>query len=255
MNIKTLTLLSSLAVSSLAHADTFYTDRSAWQTAAASNGPLLSGFSGLSTESYFYLGDCGPGRLADNGWQSHFNDAGTTLQFDAFHGKEMSAFGADFTLEADNGSLGLYFMDANRPTIYKHLAQSGFVGLTGAFSELLILPEDLRGLGTRGYGLGYTVADLSTQDSPTPEPASWLTMLTGLALLAVGLWRKHAMQVIKGGLMSGRAISKHLEELQFQLDRIEEQIKVLREEEREPQQQKIQDIRAQLNRCAAGYYC
>ncbi len=200
MQIKTLTLISSLAVASLARSDSFYTDRAAWQTAAVSNGPLLSGFSGLSTESYYYLGDCGPGRLANDVWTGHFIDAGTTLQFDAFHGAELAAFGADFSLQSANGSLGLYFMDANSPTIYKHVAQSGFIGVTGAFSELLIVPENLKGLGLQGYGLGYGISDVSRQDSSTPEPATWATMLTGLALLLIGVWRKHGLMLTRAAL-------------------------------------------------------
>lgn len=201
MKLKTLTLISGLAVSSLAHADTFYTDRGAWQTAAANNGTLHNGFSGLTPESYYYLGDCGDdGRLANDVWTGHFIDAPTTLQFDAFHGTELAAFGADFSLQADNGGLGLYFMDANSPTIYKHVAQSGFIGLTGPFSELLIVPENLTGLGTRGYGLGYGIDNLQRQDAATPEPASWGTMLVGFALLLIGAWRKHALMLTRAVL-------------------------------------------------------
>ncbi len=53
--------------------------------------------------------------------------------------------------------------------------------------------------------------------------------------------------------MSARAITQHLAELQRQLDLIEENLKALRDAEREPREQKIADIRAQLDRCAAGY--
>lgn len=201
MKLKTLTLTAGLAVSSLAHADTFYTDRGAWQTAAVSNGPLLSGFSGIGTESYFYLGDCGDGRLANNVWTGHFND-NPTLQFDAFHfGKPMSAFGADFTLQAANGSLGLYFWDPNNPTSpasYERVTQSGFIGVTGTFTEMGIIPESFTGLGLQGFGLGYGISDVSRQDPTVPEPATWATMLTGFALLLIGVWRKHAQVLTRG---------------------------------------------------------
>ncbi len=117
----------------------------------------------------------------------------------------MSAFGADFTLQASNGSLGLYFWDTNNPSapaVYRQVNQSGFVGgvFTGTLTEMGIVPESFTGLGLQGFGLGYGIADLSRQDSPVPEPASWATMLTGLALLLIGVWRKHALMLTRAVL-------------------------------------------------------